>query len=194
MTTQGIVSCQIPRSLLHKVRTKFFFSVNTFVGILLSITDDTLGLENILNDLPDPPDPADVADADAYKELINSSSTPIFPNQTSVGRVPQILELTEEYRQSEVGDQTDQANLTQPQTPSTLVVDQFPFGNPGAPIPEKPQGSSVYESWEATSMGSLWAPFQSELDWNIARWVKMRGHTSSAVAELLAIPGVCASQ
>ena len=81
---------------------------------------------------------------------------------------PQIPELTERgYDQSEAGDHADgdHADLTPPRTPSTLVIDQFPFGNPGMPIPEKPQGSSVYDSWEATSMGSPWAPFQSELGW-----------------------------
>jgi hypothetical protein len=39
-------------------------------------------------------------------------------------------------------------------------------------------------------MDSPWAPFDSELDWKVARWVKMRGQTSTAVTELLAIPGV----
>jgi hypothetical protein len=151
-----------------------------------------LGLEDALNDSLDP---ADVADADAYEELINTNSTPINPDQTSVDEAPQIPELTEQYDQSEAGDHADgdHADLTPPQTPSTLVIDQFPFGNPGMPIPEKPQGSSVYDSWEATSMGSPWAPFQSELDWNVARWVKMCGRTSSAVTELLGIPGVSAS-
>lgn len=143
-----------------------------------------------MDPLYDPPDPADVADADAYEELVNNVPTPIFSNQTT-DRAPQIPELTEQHDQTEVGDQVD---LIPPQTSSTLLVDKFPFGNPGMPVREKPQGRSVYESWEATSGGSPWAPFQSELEWNIARWVKIHGRTSSAATELLAIPGVCASQ
>lgn len=175
-----MVSCPIPRSPLHEVH--FFPSIHVSE---LTLTDDTSGLQDVLND---PPDPADVADADAYEELINNNSTPIFPNQTTVGKAPEILELTEQYDQSEAGDQAD---LTPPQTSSALVTDQFPFGNPGMPIPEKPQGSSVHESWEATSMDSPWAPFQSELDWNMAQWAKMHGRTAT---EFLAIPGVCVSQ
>jgi hypothetical protein len=74
--------------------------------------------------------------------------------------------------------------------PQAVVIDQFPFGSPGMPIPGKPKGLSAHESWRAASMDSPWAPFRSELDWNVARWVKMRGPSSTAVAELLAIPGV----
>ena len=151
-----------------------------------------LGLEDARNDSLDP---ADVADADAYEELINTNSTPINPDQTSVSKLHKSRSLRNSTINLEAGDHADgdHADLTPPQTPSTLVIDQFPFGNPGMPIPEKPQGSSVYDSWEATSMGSPWAPFQSELDWNVARWVKMCGRTSSAVTELLGIPGVSAS-
>jgi len=132
------------------------------VRILLSITDDISGLEDSLNDLPDP---ANVANADAYEELIYNNTIPMFPNQTTLGEAPQNLELTEQYDQSEAGDQAD---LTPPQTMSMPLVDQFPFSNPGMPIPERSQGSSAYKSWGATSMDSPWAPFQSKLDWNIA--------------------------
>src|ERR1700679_2772450 len=106
----------------------------------------------------------------------------------TVGRAPQILELTKQYDQCEAGDQPD---LMPPPTSSTPVIDQSPFGHPGMPIPEKPHGSSVHESWEATSMDSPWASFQSELDWNMAQWVKRHGRTAT---EFLEIPGVCVSQ
>ncbi|KAJ3780005.1 hypothetical protein GGU10DRAFT_397894 [Lentinula aff. detonsa] len=36
-----------------------------------------------------------------------------------------------------------------------------------------------------------WAPFSSEIDWKIACWVKLRGPSSTALTELLAINGVC---
>ena len=186
MTVQGAMSSQIPRSPLHKVRTNFF-SIDTCHNSL-SITDDTSGL---VDPLYVPPGPADVADADAFEELVHNFSTPNFSNQTTVDMAPQIPELTEQYDPTEVEDEVD---LTPPQTLSEEFIDNFPFGNPGMPIREKRQGLSVHGSWEAMSSGSPWAPFQSELEWNIARWVKMHGRTSSAAAELLAIPGVCASQ
>lgn len=38
---------------------------------------------------------------------------------------------------------------------------------------------------------NIWAPFNSKLDWEVARWAKMRGPGSTALSELLAIEGVC---
>lgn len=35
-----------------------------------------------------------------------------------------------------------------------------------------------------------WAPFATRLDWEIARWAKLRGSGSTAFSDLLAIPGV----
>jgi len=75
---------------------------------------------------------------------------------------------------------------------STVVVDRFPFGNPGAPIPGAAQGQSSYTQFRATQGDSTWAPFQSQRDWDVARWAKTHGTTSSAVDEFLAIPEVCA--
>ena len=72
---------------------------------------------------------------------------------------------------------------------SSVVIEGFPFGNPGAPIPEMPQGPS-YEQFCATP----WAPFQSQRDWDIAHWAKMHSTTLSAVADLLALPNVCPTQ
>ncbi|KAI9429265.1 hypothetical protein H4582DRAFT_1827220 [Lactarius indigo] len=37
---------------------------------------------------------------------------------------------------------------------------------------------------------AAWAPFRSQCDWEVACWAKMRGPSSSAVTELLAIPEV----
>ena len=127
-----------------------------------------------------------MADTDAYEQLISDSTT-TSPDQMAVGEAPRIPEPIDHEDQTEV---EDHAGLTPPQETS-LVVDKFPFSSPGMPIPDKPHGSSMYESWKATSIDSPWALFCSELDWNIAHWVKMRGPTSTATTELLAIPGVC---
>ncbi|KAF8264339.1 hypothetical protein EI94DRAFT_1805975 [Lactarius quietus] len=37
---------------------------------------------------------------------------------------------------------------------------------------------------------SIWSPFRSQCDWELTHWAKMRGPTSSAMEELLAIPEV----
>ncbi|KAI9448874.1 hypothetical protein BJY52DRAFT_1206479 [Lactarius psammicola] len=56
-----------------------------------------------------------------------------------------------------------------------------------APIPGLRQGSLVYDSSQAAFGASVWAPFRSQCDWEVAHWAKMCGPTSSAVTELLAI-------
>jgi hypothetical protein len=71
---------------------------------------------------------------------------------------------------------------------SSVVVDCFPFGNPGAPV----QGPTANTEIQARPEDPNWAPFHSQLDWDVARWAKTHSTTSSAVDELLAIPGVCA--
>ena len=38
---------------------------------------------------------------------------------------------------------------------------------------------------------NIYAPFSSEIDWDIAEWIKLRGPSSAAVNELLKIPQVC---
>ena len=37
---------------------------------------------------------------------------------------------------------------------------------------------------------NIYAPFSSKLDWEVARWAKMRGPGSNAMIELLSIEGV----
>jgi hypothetical protein len=73
----------------------------------------------------------------------------------------------------------------------TLIVDRFPRGSPGAPIPGSHPGSHIYQSSQDAFGPRIWAPFRSQHDWEIAHWAKTCRPTSSALAELLAIPKVC---
>ncbi len=84
--------------------------------------------------------------------------------------------------------QTETGNL---EASPNVVVENFPHGRPGALVAGTPQGASVYKSTQDILGESLWAPFQSQCDWEITHWAKMCGPTSLAVTELLAIPGVC---
>ncbi|KAF8264489.1 hypothetical protein EI94DRAFT_1703216 [Lactarius quietus] len=73
---------------------------------------------------------------------------------------------------------------------SPVVVETFARGEAGAPIPGEQDGSHVYHTSQEAFHSSTWAPFCSQRDWEIARWAKMCGPTSSALAELLVIPEV----
>jgi len=126
---------------------------------------------------------ADAVDADAFQQLSQGDGdlTTTIASEIAVDRPPDILEGHPEQSIEFDSHFSDT---------SSVVVDRFPFGNPGAPIPGIPQGPSSYEQFQATH-GETWAPFRSQRDWDIACWVKTHSTTSSAVAELLAIPEVC---
>ncbi|KAF8257683.1 hypothetical protein EI94DRAFT_1774385 [Lactarius quietus] len=116
-------------------------------------------------------DPDDIIDAkilEALTEDIDSSAT-----------------VNPEQRDSR---QSDHARSTGGASP--VVVEIFARGEAGAPIPGEQDGSHVYHTSQEAFHSLTWAPFCSQRDWEIARWAKMHGPTSSALAELLAIPKV----
>ena len=73
------------------------------------------------------------------------------------------------------------------QRTQAFIIDRFPSASAGAPISGPHEDPSL-----AVPDRSIWAPFRSQCDWEFALWAKMRGPTSSAVTDLLAIPEVCA--
>ena len=81
---------------------------------------------------------------------------------------------------------TIQSEADDSETTSSVVIDRFHFGNPGAPI------SGVYQGSPDTGHNALgdhiWSPFRSKNDWDIAYWAKKHSLTSSAITEFLAIP------
>ena len=73
-----------------------------------------------------------------------------------------------------------------------------PFPNPvaGTPVNNLNHQQSMNEVYRRQLDGShethnLYTPFSSEVDWEVARWAKLRGPTSTAFSDLLNIPGVC---
>jgi hypothetical protein len=129
-------------------------------------------------------DHADTADANTFENLLQHDAPAQYPETDHNSG-----DLSSEQPPSHSAPLVIQ---TEPgQTSLNVVVKQFPYGHPGASVTSIPQGSSVYESAQDRLGELLWAPFRSECDWEIARWAKMRGPTSTATTELLAIPGVC---
>ena len=143
--------------------------------------DETQGLER---PSVESADAADVVDTDAFEELTGSVDPPSamvidHPAGNSSAGVPE-----------GPGPQANQTEAGSFNTGSTVVVDHFPSDAAGAPIPGIPRGHSIFESRRAALSDSDWAPFQSRRDWEVARWAKSCGATSTAVSNLLAIPGV----
>jgi hypothetical protein len=79
-----------------------------------------------------------------------------------------------------------------PAQESYFEVEQFPLPTAGMPIPSSDHGPSSFEAYRQTIDGNNeFAPFHSRLDWDVARWAKIHGPSSSAVTKLLEIEGVC---
>ncbi|KAI0772149.1 hypothetical protein BD413DRAFT_474708, partial [Trametes elegans] len=83
--------------------------------------------------------------------------------------------------------------------PNTVVI-PFPLASAAAPtvptLESSPITDPTYTHYReqlergATKASNPFAPFQSETDWLVARWAKLRGPGSTAFTELLAIPGL----
>ncbi|KAJ3966648.1 hypothetical protein EV361DRAFT_872222, partial [Lentinula raphanica] len=72
-------------------------------------------------------------------------------------------------------------------------VVHYPDPHAGAPIPSTSVISSEnhrYAQMLEQQTSNPWAPFLSETDWKVAHWAKVRGPSSTALSELLAIDGV----
>jgi hypothetical protein len=132
-------------------------------------------------------DAADVTDADAFQELSRGDGHLTTTNACEIAaETPS--DVLEDAAEQSIEFESNFSGT------SSVVIDIFPFGNPGAPIPGMPQGHSSYTRFQATQGDAVWAPFQSQRDWVIARWAKTHRTTSSAVNELLAFSDVCAAR
>ncbi|KAF8261591.1 hypothetical protein EI94DRAFT_1605749 [Lactarius quietus] len=139
-------------------------------------------------------DPADAKDADIFEEIANNplSHTNPEPCPPAEAQTPRSLAppLLDAQPPALPPLQPTEADTDSLDTTPQVIVDRFPHGSPGAPITGAAQGTSIYQSSCNVFGTSVWAPFHSQVDWEIAHWAKMRGLSSSAMAELLAIPGV----
>jgi hypothetical protein len=137
-------------------------------------------------DSDDDSNATDTIDADIF-ETLNSelgvghlaATTPI----SDLGSTPPVELSALPTIQLEAGN-------SEPTSESSVVIDTFPFGNPGAQISGAHQGSPIDDHSRDALGDSIWAPFLSKEDWDVARWAKRHGITSSAMAEFLAIPKV----
>ena len=71
-------------------------------------------------------------------------------------------------------------------------IDRFP-GRAGeiiGPMPLTRDPAHVHYMNSVNGRSNPWAPFASEIDWEVAKWAKLRGPSSTAFSDLLAIPGV----
>jgi len=141
---------------------------------------------NNTTDGNDAPDTTNTMDADAFEIMTHAQTSRILDLDSTMSNPEQIPLAKSDPPPKNLHDPVEPSG---PDVHTQVVIEHFPHGNPGAPI-NGVQGSSIYEqSWEAFCK-SVWAPFQTECDWDVAYWAKMDGPSSSALTRLLAIPNV----
>ena len=159
-----------------------------------SSEDDEGGVsENVERDVEEPiaPIPGNSATAAGPPTAIANDGSEFFDAQDD-------SELTESESSSSATSLSVSTTgpHTTPSSTQHIHIKRFP--SPFAGIPVKVAGSEPVYIQYARQLGRLdnpWAPFNSKLDWEIARWAKIRGPGSTAVTDLLRIDGVrCLNQ
>ena len=69
-----------------------------------------------------------------------------------------------------------------------IYVQHFTIGKPGALLENENLENYGYNAY--ANHDNIYAPFSSALDWNVGKWIKLRGPGSNASTELLQIPEV----
>ena len=140
--------------------------------------DDTLWEpDSIVEEAPPPP--LQTGSTSHHPQIPSSipsppSSPPPSPTTTNAGR------------------QNAENNLRQPVFVEKYTS-KYPNSHAGYPLPDiAPNATSFaqYSSKIANSDKNPYAPFANKINWDIAKWAKLRGPGSNSLAELLAIEGV----
>lgn len=141
--------------------------------------DDSEDADDMSDNPNDGTDNADTDDADIL-EMLGESDRPAatIPEQATSNELPVSDPALESSMDNDIPSEA--ANI---ESSASVVIDPFPYGSPGAPIS---RGSHMDGTDCEASDNFIWAPFNSQCDWELAHWAKMRGPTSSAMAELLA--------
>lgn len=123
-------------------------------------------------------EPEDEADLDIEYDDDEIWEAPM-PNP---GAAPSNLQPT--ATQSNAGRQNIENQLRQ-KVFTTKFSDVYPDSGAGNPISHSPDHIPY-----SNSNPNIYAPFKDKLNWEIARWAKLRGPGSTALSELLSTPGV----
>ncbi|KAF8267553.1 hypothetical protein EI94DRAFT_1786387 [Lactarius quietus] len=77
-------------------------------------------------------------------------------------------------------------------TSGNMFITQYPGGMAGAVHSKARLGQNETYGLRIgeESQGNIYAPFTSQIDWEVARWAKMRGPSSNSFTELMAIDGM----
>ena len=91
---------------------------------------------------------------------------------------------------SSIGRQNIENHLRQ-KIISQKFTDSYPTSNAGVPITTTAPNTTPPSLQPPNSNNNPYFPFPDRMNWEIARWAKLRGPGSTAISELLSIDNVC---
>lgn len=148
-------------------------------------------LARLANRLPDISPPS--SPPDTPHSASPSPSPSSTPHRSSP--IPSLDYLEEEFGRVLTEQELDALHQ---QLAAKPVVTPFPeiLGRPGAPVDPHKHRHAYEKARDAlgeANLGNPWSPLTSGLEWDLARWAKLRGPSSTALTELLKIDGVSQS-
>lgn len=113
------------------------------------------------------------------------------PSSTSSSSSTPSDDISEEFGRVLDDDELHQLHE---QLSSKPVVERFPahLGNPGAPVSRDHRHAyeKTRDALNGDARDNVYAPLSCQMEWDFARWAKLRGPSSTALTELLKIDGV----
>ncbi|KAF8197081.1 hypothetical protein BJ912DRAFT_923181 [Pholiota molesta] len=189
----------------------FFGQRNDYTSDEFPFPDD-FNLQDLQQDLPQIDEQSDHSDSsDSDADDVSDSDTP--PQDLQGHRPTQRLSVSvpaagsEEMQVERDEEAIPATQATPPNAPGGISIEshqalrsapkyitEFPHPMAGAPL-FRPHGTLGGYSQYAYALGgndspaNLWAPFAGKMEWEVARWFKLRGPGATAFNELLAIDG-----
>ena len=109
---------------------------------------------------------------------------------TQLGATAQNTAPIDETYLSSIGRQNIENHLRQ-KIISQKFTDIYPESKAGVPITNTSPHTTPHDSHHPKSDNTPYFPFPDRINWEVARWAKLRGPGSTAVSELLSIDKVC---
>lgn len=147
-----------------------------------------------LPDVPDNENEWDDDDEDGEEDNLNSAIESLFP-----GWEPPVSNDTDNMSVSSDDMDSDPPSSLPPddlreRTWVTPQVVKFPNSRAGEPVRSVDSTNNTYATrLREGSNTNLYSPFASKIDWEVAKWAKLRGPSSTSLADLLKIEGVISS-
>ena len=131
---------------------------------------------------------ADEDDVDRLQQLLDDIE--ILPLDAEVQPPSAESAIPDAPIDPQLEDEPAQPNDCNTRPDTSVFIEKFTEGRAGAPIEKINIPAHIRYQEKLNDRNNAFAPFNSKIDWEFARWAKTRGISETAVNDLLSIEGV----